>query len=78
MTQKKKLITTLKEISMEIQKRFYINPLIAGLLLLFIFWQFISAIGFFLIAWSKSVEIDDNETGISVIGLGLVILGLLF
>ncbi|MBP6256446.1 hypothetical protein KA405_01670 [Patescibacteria group bacterium] len=86
MVQKNKSIgATIQELVDQIKERVYITPLIAGLIFLFLFWQIISAIGFFLIAWSKNEPKNFNTTPESfntqsvvllVVGTALVILGL--
>lgn len=89
MVQKKKsIMSTLEELIEQIQEKVYITPLIAGLIFLFLFGQFVSAIGLFLIAWSKEDESKNFNTlpevfntqsvVLIVAGTVFVILGLVF
>lgn len=89
MVQKKKsIMSTLEELFEQIQEKVYITPLIAGLIFLFLFGQFVSAIGLFLIAWSKEdesknfntlPEVFNTQSVVLIIaGTVLVILGLVF
>lgn len=81
-------MSTLEELIEQIQEKVYITPLIAGLIFLFLFGQFVSAIGLFLIAWSKEDESKNFNTlpevfntqsvVLIVAGTVFVILGLVF
>lgn len=81
-------MSTLEELFEQIQEKVYITPLIAGLIFLFLFGQFVSAIGLFLIAWSKEdesknfntlPEVFNTQSVVLIIaGTVLVILGLVF
>ena len=78
------MIQKIEKMIEQIQQKVYILPLIAGLTLLFLFGQLLSAIGCFLIAWSRSLNPHGNEMGyiskIILWPLGgiLIILGLFF
>jgi len=82
---KKSIIATLMGLIAQIQGRIHIIPLIVGLVFLFYLDQFITSIGFFLIALSRSApNPHGNEMGfingliICTIGALLILFGLIF